>query len=53
MKTYKVTMQEQGADGNVRTLTQIAHCESAAKVVEFYGLNQPDILSYEIEEIAL
>lgn len=37
--------------GVVRTLTQDAYCESEAQVVEFYGLNEPDILDYEIREV--
>lgn len=51
MKTYKVTMHEQGADGKVRTLTQFAHCETREQVIEWYGLREQDILSFNIEEI--
>lgn len=51
MKTYKVTMREQGADGKVRTITQFAHCETRQQVIDWYGLNQPDILDYQIELI--
>ena len=47
---YKVTMQERQADGSVRTLTQTAICGSRREVVEFYGLNEPDIVGYKIEE---
>ena len=50
MKTFEVTMQERGKDGVVRTLTQTAVCESRKQVVDFYGLNEPDIVSYEIVE---
>ena len=51
MKQYRITMQEQGADGKVRTLTQTAYCETPEQAIEFYGLREPDILSYEVEEI--
>lgn len=50
MKTFEVKMKERGKDGKVRTITQTAVCESRKQVVEFYGLNEPDILSYNIEE---
>ena len=50
MRTFEVTMEERGKDGKVRTLTQTAVCESRKQVIEFYGLNEPDILSYKIEE---
>ena len=49
MTHFKVTMEELGSDGTIHTLTQDAICESRQKVIEFYGLNQPDILSYNIE----
>lgn len=51
MKTFKVTMKEIGRDGQVRTLTQTAVCESRKEVIEFYGLNEPDIISYNIKEV--
>lgn len=50
MKTFEVIMQERGKDGVVRTITQTAVCESREQVVEFYGLNEPDIVSYKIKE---
>ena len=50
MKTFEVTMKEKGADGKVRTLTQTAVCEDRKQVIEFYGLNEPDIVSYTIKE---
>ena len=43
-------MEELGKDGKVRTLNQTAICENRQQVIEIYGLNEPDILSYEIEE---
>ena len=50
MRTFEVTMKERGKDGVVRTLTQTAVCESRKQVVDWYGLNEPDIVSYEIVE---
>lgn len=43
-------MKELGKDGRVRTLKQTAVCESEKEVVDFYGLNEPDIISFEIRE---
>ena len=51
MATFKVTMTEQGRDGILRTIQQIADCSTRQQVVDFYGLNQPDILDYQIELI--
>lgn len=51
MKSFEITMQERQRDGSVRTLTQTAHCQSRQQVMEFYGLNEPDIVSYTIKEI--
>ena len=49
--TYKVTMNERQKDGSVRTLTQTAVCRNRSEVIEWYGLDEPDIVSYTIEEI--
>ena len=38
-------------DGKEHTLTQTAICENEAQVIDFYGLREPDIVSYSIEEI--
>lgn len=51
MKKFEVIMEEIGRDGVVRTLTQTAVCETRRQVIEWYGLEEPDILSYEIHEI--
>lgn len=48
MKKFEVTMRELGKDGQVRTIKQTAVCETRQQVIEFYGLNEPDILGYEI-----
>ena len=51
MKRFEITMKEMGKDGKVRTITQTALCESRKQVIDFYGLNEPDIISYSIKEI--
>lgn len=51
MKKFEVTMKERGRDGKVRTITQIAICRDRGEVVRFYGLKEPDIVSYTITEI--
>ena len=51
MAKFKVYMKERGRDGVVRELEQIAICETRKQVVEFYGLNEPDIISYRIEVV--
>jgi len=43
-------MTEIQKDGSLRTLHQTARATSRQKVVEFYGLNRPDIDSYSIIE---
>lgn len=50
MKHFRVTMKEVRG-GEVRTLIQEAYCESRAQVIEFYGLNEPDIVDYKIKEL--
>lgn len=51
MKSFEITMQERQRDGSVRTLTQTAYCQSRQQVIDWYGLNEPDIVSYTIKEI--
>ena len=48
---FKVTMVERQKDGSTRTIVQTAICDSRKRVIEWYGLNEPDIVSYEIEEV--
>lgn len=43
-------MKERQPDGSVRTLTQTAVCQNRQQVVEWYGLDEPDIVDYSIEE---
>lgn len=51
MATFQVFMKELGEDGVVREIRQTAVCESEQQVISFYGLNEPDILSYEIKQV--
>ena len=51
MKRFKVVMQEKGVDGKIRPIEQEAVCESRRQVIEWYGLNEPDIVDYSITEI--
>lgn len=49
MARFKVTMNERQKDGSVRTLTQTAVCRTRQEVIDWYGLNEPDIVSFSIE----
>jgi hypothetical protein len=51
MKTFKVTMVERQSNGSIHTLNQMAICESRQEVIKWYGLEEPDIVSYTIEEV--
>lgn len=44
-------MRELGPDGQIRDIKQTACCENRRQVIDFYGLNEPDIIDYSIEEI--
>ena len=50
MRSFEITMDELGSDGKIRTIIQTAVCQNRRQVIEWYGLNQPDILSYTITE---
>lgn len=52
MKKFEVKMVERQKDGTTRTSTQTAVCRSIEEVEEFYGLHEPDIVSYEIRVLA-
>lgn len=47
---FKVTMQERQKDGGIHTIKQTAVCQTRQQVIDWYGLNEPDIVSYKIEE---
>ena len=49
MTKFRVIMKERGRDGQVHTLTQTAICETRQQVIDWYGLNEPDIIDYTIE----
>lgn len=51
MKKFEVTMVERQKDGSTRTITQTAVCRNMREVEEWYGLNEPDIVSYSIREL--
>jgi hypothetical protein len=48
MPKFKVIMEERQKDGSTRKLEQEAVCSTRKEVIEWYGLNQPDIVSYQI-----
>ena len=50
MRAFEITMNELGKDGKVRTITQTAICQNRRQVIEWYGLNNLDIISYSITE---
>ena len=50
MHKYEVTMVE-NRNGKTTTLTQTAVCRNRQEVIDWYGLNEPDIVSYNIREI--
>lgn len=52
MKRFKATIKEKGADGIIRHL----HPEFVGDVtkeylIDFWGLNNPDVLEWEINEL--
>lgn len=50
MRTFKVTMSERQRDGSIRIIEQTAVCDNAQDVIRWYGLEEPDIVDYTIEE---
>ena len=44
---YKVTFTEE----NGKTFIRICNVSNKEKIIEFYGLNESDILDYKIEEM--
>ena len=51
MHQFEVIMRERQSDGSIQTLTQRAVCRSRQEVIDWYGLNEPDIVSYSIREV--
>lgn len=44
-------MVERQKDGTTRKITQTAVCETQQQVIDWYGLREPDIESYQIEDV--
>lgn len=51
MKQFKVIMVERQKDVSLHELRQVAYCDSRQEVIDWYGLEEPDIESYSIEEV--
>ena len=51
MAKFEITMVERQKDGSTRTLTQTAVCSTRQQVIDWYGLNEPDIVSYDIKVV--
>lgn len=51
MAKFKVTMVERQKDGSTHTIEQYAVCSTRQQVVDWYGLNEPDIVDYTIEVV--
>ena len=51
MTKFEVTMVERQKNGSTRTLTQTAVCRTRQEVIDWYGLNEPDIVSYSITPV--
>lgn len=47
MAKFKVVMKEVGSDHEI---TQTAVCETRQQVIDWYGLNEPDIEYYHLTE---
>lgn len=48
---FRVIMEERQQDGSIHTMERTAICQNEKAVIDFYGLDEPDIVSYTIEEI--
>lgn len=48
--TYKIIIHERQSDDSIRILTRTAVCRSVQEVIDWYGLTEPDIVHYYIEE---
>lgn len=47
---YKVTMVE-SRNGKTTTLTQEVIASNEEQIINFYGLDEPDIIDYKIEVV--
>ena len=51
MKHFKATIKEKGMDGVIRTLRPEFFGDSTKEyLINFWGLNNPDVLEWNIEE---
>lgn len=51
MKHFKATIKEKGMDGVIRTLrTEFVGDATKEYLINFWGLNNPDVLEWNIEE---
>lgn len=54
MKKFEVTIVERSLlDGQIHTIKRTMVCHKRAEVVEWYGLDDSSVLSYEIAETDL
>lgn len=51
MILYRVKFTEKGKDGQERTFIREVFCESRQQVIDWYGLNEPDIINYTIDAV--
>ena len=51
MKKFKVTMQVREKDGSIHTIERTATCCHHQQVIEWYGLNEPDIVWCKVVEV--
>ena len=50
MPKFNVTIEERAADGRVNIINQTAVCQNRQQIIDFYGLEEADVISYTIEE---
>lgn len=48
---FMVTMKELQRNGTVRLIKQYADAPSEQEVIDWYGLEEPDIIDYKIKKL--
>lgn len=48
---FRITMKELQRDGSIRVLQQRAEAPSEQDVIDWYGLNEPDIIEFKITKL--
>lgn len=48
---FKITMRELQRNGTERIIEQYADAPSRQAVIDWYGLDEPDIIEYKIEKL--